>query len=162
MPRIEQNGPDFKYIISWKRMDVPGAVEEVENVQRSDAWHYVVPERQETYKPFEIRVKAANAKGDSSVEPIMVIGYSGEAEPRTQVNDATVDPDSITSTEAILQWTQVDTDPDVIRGFFRGYRVSGGDTHYIRGYRVSGGDTHYIRGYRVSGEDPHYIKGGGY
>lgn len=45
------------------------------------------------------------------------------AEPETTPNDVVVVPDSITDTEAILKWTQVDTNPDLIHGFFRGYRV---------------------------------------
>ena len=79
MPPIEQNGPDFKYIITWQRADVEGAKESVAIIQRADAWHHVIPERQETYKPFYIKVKANNGKGDSKVEPKTVIGYSGEA-----------------------------------------------------------------------------------
>ena len=78
MPQLEQNGPDFRYILSWRRMDDPGATMQTTVINRQYAWHYVVPERQETYKPFEIRVQSANTRGDSRIEPEMVIGYSGE------------------------------------------------------------------------------------
>lgn len=34
-----------------------------------------------------------------------------------------MDEANIGSDTAILQWTQVDTSPEEVRGFFRGYRV---------------------------------------
>jgi len=37
--------------------------------------------------------------------------------------DVVVVPDSVKATQAVIEWTHVDTDPEVIRGFFRGYRV---------------------------------------
>lgn len=128
MPKIEQNAPDFKYIVSWRRADKENAVENVANVQRSDAWHYLVPDIQDTYAPFHIKVKANNAQGDSSVEPVTVLGYSGEAEPNESPSDVYVIPESIKATSAKLTWTQVDTDPENIRGFFRGYRIQFGKT----------------------------------
>lgn len=140
MPSIEQNGPDFKYIVTWQRADIEDAVENVATIQRSDAWHHLVPDKQETYKPFYIKVKANNGKGDAKVEPKTVIGYSGEdggllvllvnlfliyfqSEPRVAPVDVTIVPESIGSDNVLLTWTQVDTSPEEIRGFFRGYRV---------------------------------------
>jgi len=45
MPKIEQNGPDFKYIIAYRPTDDPNAVDTVTAVQNPEAWHYVVPDR---------------------------------------------------------------------------------------------------------------------
>lgn len=78
MPKVEQNGPNFKYIVSWKRNDTEDAVEESDTVEISEAYHYVVPRKQPTYKPYEITVRAKNSVGDSKVTPITVLGYSGE------------------------------------------------------------------------------------
>ena len=78
MPGIEQNGPTFSYIITWKRADIDDAELHTARVDRSDAWHYVVPDRQETYKKFNITVKAKNIKGEAKVPPETIVGHSGE------------------------------------------------------------------------------------
>jgi len=79
MPEIEQNGPDFKYIITYQRLDQDNAIERSATIQHKEAWHYVVPHRNlGIYKPFRITVKANNAIGDSSADTNAVVGYSGE------------------------------------------------------------------------------------
>jgi len=79
MPKIEQNGPDFKYIVTYKRLDQDDAVEQVAVVQHAEAWHYAVPDQNlGIYKPFRITVKANNAVGDSTADLNSVIGFSGE------------------------------------------------------------------------------------
>jgi neuronal cell adhesion protein len=79
MPKIEQNGPDFKYIITYVRADTSDAQPIVTTVQQPDAWHYVAPQRDlGIYVPYRITVKAANSRGDSSASLIPVIGYTGE------------------------------------------------------------------------------------
>jgi len=79
MPKIEQNGPDFKYVVTYQRVDLENAVEHVANVQNPEAWHYVVPDRNlGIFKPFRITVKANSARGDSTADLNAVIGYSGE------------------------------------------------------------------------------------
>ena len=78
MPKIEQNGPNFKYLVTWKRLDDDFAEEETATVERPEAFHYVLPQRQPTYVPYEISVKAKNSVGDSRQVPKKVIGYSGE------------------------------------------------------------------------------------
>jgi len=79
MPEIEQNGPDFKYIVTYQRLDEENAVEHVAVVQDPEAWHYVVPDHNlGIYKPFRIKVKANNARGSSTADLHEVIGYSGE------------------------------------------------------------------------------------
>jgi hypothetical protein len=44
-------------------------------------------------------------------------------EPSIAPSDVSVDLNSITATEAVLSWTKVPEDADIIRGFFRGYRI---------------------------------------
>ena len=78
MPEIEQNGPNFKYIVTYKRRDIDDAEEESYTVERSAQFHYVVPERFPTYVPFDITVKAKNSVGDARQAPKTVIGWSGE------------------------------------------------------------------------------------
>jgi hypothetical protein len=79
MPKIEQNGPDFKYIVTYVRADIPDAQPMVTTVQQPDAWHYVVPQTNlGVYVPYRITVKAANSRGDSSAPLNPVIGYTGE------------------------------------------------------------------------------------
>ena len=79
MPKIEQNGPDFKYVISYQRLDQDNAEEHIAVIQNPEAWHYVVPDRNlGIYKPFRITAKANNARGDSLADMNVGIGYSGE------------------------------------------------------------------------------------
>ena len=78
MPKNEQNGPNFKYVISWKRADIENAEERTESVELSEAYHYLVPERVPTYTRYEIYVKAKNGVGDARAAPVSVFGYSGE------------------------------------------------------------------------------------
>ena len=78
MPKIEQNGPNFKYIVSWKLLDDPDAEEKTDTVEMSEAYHYLVSERVDTYQAYEVSVKAKNAVGDAKVTPKKYIGYSGE------------------------------------------------------------------------------------
>src|SRR6218665_924325 len=84
MPPIEQNGPDFKYVVTWQLAnDTSNGGQRgplnTANIQRADAWHYVVPDNMPTYKAYLITVKASNAKGDSSADLNTIVGYSGEA-----------------------------------------------------------------------------------
>ena len=78
MPKIEQNGPDFKYIINWIQLDLPGASMNTEIVGTTNAWHYIVRQRYAPYQRFNISVKASNTKGDSNANLKWVVGYSGE------------------------------------------------------------------------------------
>ena len=78
MPKVEQNAQSFSYVIRWRRRDITDATWHTATVDRPDAWHYVVPEEQETYKEFDIAVLAKNEKGDSKGLLNVVLGHSGE------------------------------------------------------------------------------------
>lgn len=77
MPEIEHNGPGFKYRVYWKREDITGARWQTEDVVDWTRDHLVVP-RQPTFKPYRIKVKAHNEKGEAQVAAAEIIGYSGE------------------------------------------------------------------------------------
>ena len=78
MPLIEQNGPDFKYVITYWRIDNPGQLFTT-TIQQPEAWHYVVQQTNlGIYKEYGITVKAANSRGDSSANLPEVRGFTGE------------------------------------------------------------------------------------
>ena len=84
MPKIEQNGEGFKYVITYRRMNHEGEgdeefPEESFTVDTADAWHQVfelnnVP----SYTPYNVTVKAINSEGDSNGTLQMIRGFSGE------------------------------------------------------------------------------------
>ena len=78
LARIEQNAPGLAYHVRWKRADIGGDEWQAATVHRPDAWNFVVPYRQETYKPFDITVGVLNMRGAAKAAPKAVIGYSGE------------------------------------------------------------------------------------
>lgn len=123
MPKIEQNGPDFKYIINWIQLDLPGASMNTEAVGTTNAWHFIVKQRYSPYQRFNISVKASNSKGDSNANLKWVVGYSGEDVPKAIPMDVGIVEETLTSTSVNLTWTHVDTSPGSVVGFFRGYRV---------------------------------------
>ena len=45
MSKIEQNAPDFKYIVSWQQYNVTGAQYNSVTIETPDVWHYVVQVR---------------------------------------------------------------------------------------------------------------------
>ena len=124
MPKIEQNGNGFYYIVGWQRADVQDAQLGLARVDDPLAWHYVVMDKMDTYVPFNVWVKAGNSFGEAVITPKIVLGYSGEDKPDVYPTDVTVDEDSIGATEATLVWTHVSTAPEDVHGYFRGYKVS--------------------------------------
>ena len=78
MPKIEQNGNGFYYVIGWQRADIADAETSTARVDEHWAWHYVVPDKMESYVPFNVWVKAGNSMGEASITPTAVLGYSGE------------------------------------------------------------------------------------
>ena len=77
MPKIEHNGEGFHYIVSYRPMDVVNgrSIEIPVNTYTTD--RYVI-DGMETFKEFEISVRAANNEGLSHARPIKRKGYSGE------------------------------------------------------------------------------------
>ena len=81
MAPVEWNGPTFQYLVSWQPEDRSVAVK-TQTIGRPDAWHYVVEDldggQNNVYKPYRVRVKAKNSKGQSKADAPWVIGYTGE------------------------------------------------------------------------------------
>lgn len=125
MPPIEWNGPDLKYIITYERILEDGSIGDggKAEIGQPDVYHLALEQDFGTYKPFRVTVKARNSNGDTEAADKPIIGYSGEDKPLDPPTDVMLDPDSVTSTSVMLTWPQVDTDPERIRGFFRGYRI---------------------------------------
>ncbi|CAD5115432.1 DgyrCDS4407 [Dimorphilus gyrociliatus] len=123
MPQIEHNAPNFKYVVEFQRADIANSKVYRYNVE--DWWenHFRAGDELPSYTPYNITVRAVNRKGPCEKQPAIVTGYTGEERPTVQVGTITIDESSITDSTAELQWKQVDTRPEVIRGFFRGYRI---------------------------------------
>ena len=78
MERIDHNGENFYYLVSWRQMDVsnePPNVVEIDNWQKEE----YVTDVKVTFKAFEIFVQACNSLGCSKMNTVQrIIGYSGE------------------------------------------------------------------------------------
>ena len=78
MPKIDHNGPNFEYVVHWRRSDVLGMAPNTERVTDWETGEYVV-EGQDTFKEYVIYVQAQNNQGPSPPQTIeRIIGYSGE------------------------------------------------------------------------------------
>ncbi|KAK7474746.1 hypothetical protein BaRGS_00034039 [Batillaria attramentaria] len=121
MEKVEHNGPDFRYVITWRAEDDTT----VESYEESN-WETVRKEVKvdDIYKPYVVTVAAKNSKGTPLMQPKEVKGFSGEAKPEVMVEDFGLDPDvPITSTSAGFRWSPVDTSPEKIKGEFQGYKI---------------------------------------
>lgn len=117
MPQIEHNAPRFMYRVSYKQ-DIPG-----EAWRREDITNWKINrlqiDNQPTYQRYRIMVAAINEKGESRAQPQVVIGYSGEDQPKQAPGNFTAVVKS--STSALLSWSLVP--PETVRGELRGYKV---------------------------------------
>lgn len=78
MERIDHNGEGFRYIVGYKRHDIPDAQVIEETVYNWEQEQLVIY-GQPTFREYEVYVKASNNLGDapeSRLKPM--IGYSGE------------------------------------------------------------------------------------
>lgn len=121
MPPAEHNGPNFRYVIEWRE---GGETKK----EKFNEYNWEVGRKEipvdNIYAPYVVTVSAENNKGSPLVPPKEISGYSGEAEPKTIVENFELDPDvPVTSISAGFQWDPVDTSPDKIRGKFQGYKV---------------------------------------
>ena len=78
MPLLEHNGPDFKYIVTWKRLDIEDQKPSSKVIGTKDAWHYIVEDRFKPYERFNISVRVENSIGGSSANVTWALGYAGE------------------------------------------------------------------------------------
>ena len=78
MSKFEMKGGRFRYIVGHRRLDVPDAQEQREEVFDVTQSELVIS-NQDTFRQYEVYVLAANEVGLSSVEPDKMIVHSGQA-----------------------------------------------------------------------------------
>ncbi|CAG7826051.1 unnamed protein product [Allacma fusca] len=118
MPEIQHNAPKFRYIVQWKLNDGTERWnrEEIKDWRRSDL---TVP-NQPTYRPYLIRVRAINERGESNVAPTEVQGYSGQDKPLQAPENFTL-LSVVDYKTVVVSWNPVP--PESLRGKFEGYKV---------------------------------------
>ncbi|XP_048878432.1 neurofascin homolog (chicken) a isoform X17 [Brienomyrus brachyistius] len=110
---MERNGPNLRYLVSWRRKDVP---ETWRNATTKSSKHVI--HNTSTYIPYEIKVQAVNDFG-LGPESSVVTGYSGEDRPIAPPTNLRVS--GINSTTVTLHWSPVA--PNTIMGALKEYRV---------------------------------------
>ncbi|MBN3281366.1 NFASC protein, partial [Polyodon spathula] len=127
IPGMDQNGPNFRYVVWWRRRD---SREEWKNITTTYL-KYVVTDT-DTYIPYEIRVQAQNDFGLGPEGPV-VIGYSGEDYPRSAPSNLRVRP---SATKAVVYWTHVSAES--VQGELKEYKVYyTRESSQLRGLSVS-------------------------
>lgn len=121
MQRFYHHGPNFKYRVSWQRRG--STFWNSQEVKDSGTGELQV-DVDDVYTPYNIKVKAVNAMGDSRQPPFVFEGYSGEGRPLNRPKDFRLDPHfTLQPHEAHFIWEAVDTSEDQIRGEFKGYKL---------------------------------------
>ncbi|ESP02510.1 hypothetical protein LOTGIDRAFT_138283 [Lottia gigantea] len=123
MPQIQHNGPGFQYNLQLKRQGDPDTSTRVETFSDWRIDHFELPTG-DTYKPYEILLKAKNAQGEAG-NAKTIIGYSGEDIP--QIEPSNFQTVMINDTSATVSWSfdlntigMLDTP---IRGEFKGFKI---------------------------------------
>uniref|UniRef100_A0A674MH00 Neural cell adhesion molecule L1 n=1 Tax=Takifugu rubripes TaxID=31033 RepID=A0A674MH00_TAKRU len=114
MDKRNFNGPDFKYLVMWRRV-----------VGSGPDWHeeytiappFIVTDVQ-NFSAFEIKVQAVNKKG-LGPEPDPVIGYSGEDVPL----EAPLNLGVLLENSTTIRVTWAAVDKETVRGHLLGYKV---------------------------------------
>ncbi|XP_036367219.1 neuroglian-like isoform X2 [Octopus sinensis] len=121
MIRFYHHGPNFKYRVSWQRR---GSTfwnsQDVEDSERGELQVDV----DEVYTPYNIKVRAVNAMGDSPQPPFVFVGYSGEGRPLNRPKDFRVDPHfEMQPHEVHFIWEAVNMSERQVQGEFKGYKL---------------------------------------
>ncbi|TST85784.1 Neurofascin [Bagarius yarrelli] len=109
----QRNGPDLRYVVSWRRRDL---AQEWNNITSINTKHVV--SGTETYVPYEIKIQAVNDFGPGP-ESNIVIGYSGEDRPTEAPRDLRVS--KINSSKVNINWIPVESKS--VNGEFKEYRL---------------------------------------
>uniref|UniRef100_A0A914WBL0 Uncharacterized protein n=1 Tax=Plectus sambesii TaxID=2011161 RepID=A0A914WBL0_9BILA len=119
MAREEWNGPDFHYIIKYRKADGSDGSEWKEvKVEDPYADHHAIDVGEDgAYVPYEVQVQAVNKEGHASVQPETVKGRSGEGKPTAVVSGFKVLGKDGTTAE--FSWNPVDRND--VQGEFKGY-----------------------------------------
>ena len=75
MPRLQHNGPGFKYAIFWRQKGSTYWNKNMVDNPKARLWEVSV---NDTYKLYEIKVKSNNQIGESRQPAFIYLGYSGE------------------------------------------------------------------------------------
>ena len=130
----EHNGPGFHYEVGYKWR---GQDDAKEVVHKEHDWKQseLIVEGQETFKEYEIFVRAINEVGPAhTVEK--KIGYSGQGVPMDEPQNFHIKDGTLNSTSATFVWDPVDESTERVLGFFRGYQIRFWKTHDPQTYRV--------------------------
>lgn len=119
MGRKHHNAPGFRYKVYWRRDDVPDSEYNTHIINDWKESKYVVT-NQPTFVPYRIKVEAQNSKGQSSMAPDEVIGYSGQDLPTQEVKNFRL-VRLISPSKAQFAWDPVPQ--ETIRGRFKGYKI---------------------------------------
>nr|XP_040048825.1 neural cell adhesion molecule L1.2 isoform X1 [Gasterosteus aculeatus aculeatus] len=114
MDRRDFNGPDFKYLVLWRRVVGSGPKWNTNYTKAPPFTVYDIG----NFSAFEIKVQAVNEKGEGP-EADPVIGYSGEDVPLEAPMNVVVT--LMNSTTIIVSWAAVDK--ETVRGHLLGYKV---------------------------------------
>ncbi|XP_067287544.1 neurofascin homolog (chicken) a isoform X13 [Pseudorasbora parva] len=143
LQNIERNGPNLRYVVSWRRKDTE---EEWNNITTTKAKHII--HNTDTYVPYEIKIQAVNDFGHSS-ESNIVIGYSGEDKPSAAPTELRVS--KINSTKVNVHWVPVD--PNTVNGEFKEYKLYyWREASLIKGLKVNKTKLH--KGFFTTAEHP--------
>ena len=76
MRPLMHNGRDFKYVITVKKENSTDN-EDVHTISNWKQQHLILTTNN-VYTPYRITMKAKNSHGDATVDPVSILGYSGE------------------------------------------------------------------------------------
>nr|XP_021335212.1 neurofascin isoform X2 [Danio rerio] len=143
MQNTERNGPNLRYVLSWRRKDTE---EEWNNITTAKTKHVV--HNTDTYVPYEIKIQAVNDFGHGP-ESNMVIGYSGEDKPSAAPTDLRVS--KINSTKVNIHWEPVEQSS--VNGEFKEYKLYyWREASLIKGLKVNKTKLH--KGFFTTAEHP--------
>ncbi|XP_055958104.1 neuroglian isoform X1 [Patella vulgata] len=154
MPRIQQNGPGFQYVLQIKKRGDP---DQNTNSITIDDWRMDRYEMStgDIYQPYEITLKARNGQGEAGGAKT-IIGFSGEDYPTVIPTNLATEMINITS--ATLSWNfdmntvdQIDTP---LRGEFKGFKIQYWEqqnkAYTVREYDISAAEAKkYAQGNKV-------------
>ncbi|XP_018087317.1 L1 cell adhesion molecule S homeolog isoform X3 [Xenopus laevis] len=134
---IDWNGPDFKYLVKWRRLGKDDWREEV-----AESPPVIVTETS-TFEPYEIIVQSVNDLGRAS-EPKPIIGHSGEDFP--DISPENVGLEAMNESAIKVAWLPVQKQG--LNGHLKGfmvYYISHSSRHrQTKELRVHGNTTHAL------------------
>ena len=117
MPQSEHNTHKFRYRVYHKEEGTnEWKIEDVVNWRQKEL---LIPD-QPVFTKYRIKVRAHNQVGESNVDALEVIGYSGEGEPSEAPKNFTLG-EVIGPRSALVSWEPVN--PESINGHFKGYKI---------------------------------------